>query len=69
MEVNGKESVSFALNCPFLCGGLVENEILFYLTCDNELIIYGRCGECEQHGYLTIPLIELMSNCPTLTVQ
>ena len=40
-----------------------------YLLEGDELYIYGACSECGQKGNLTITFIELMSKCPSMSVQ
>jgi len=34
-----------------------------------ELFIFGKCGECNQAGNMTVRLIELMAQCPALAIQ
>ena len=69
MLIQGKIATPVKLNCPVGCGGYVEDEVLIYLTEDNGLTFYGRCSTCESHGYVNLPLIELLSQCPTTTVM
>jgi hypothetical protein len=69
MEIAGKQAHPLKLHCSLGCGGFIENEILMYLLEGDELYIYGKCGECGQAGNLQVSLIELMSKCPSLSVQ
>jgi hypothetical protein len=69
MDINGKQATPLKLHCPLQCGGYIGNEVLLYLMEGDELYIYGKCEECGQSGNLVVSLIELMSKCPSLTVQ
>jgi hypothetical protein len=35
---------------PLSCGGFVEDAMLIYINEEHEIIIYGRCGCCNQFG-------------------
>jgi hypothetical protein len=69
MEINGKQALPLRLHCPLSCGGYIENDVLMYLLEGDELFIFGKCGECNQTGNMTVHLIELMAQCPTLAIQ
>ena len=69
MDINGKQATALKLHCPNQCGGFIENEVLLYLLEGDELFIYGKCGECNQAGNMTVYLIELIAQCPTLAIQ
>jgi hypothetical protein len=69
MDINGKQAAALKLHCPNQCGGFIENEVLLYLLEGDELFIYGKCGECNQAGTMTVQLIELIAQCPTLAIQ
>lgn len=69
MIIEGKQATALKLHCPLRCGGFIENEILMYLLEGDELYIYGKCGECQQAGNMTVSLIELISQCPSLVIQ
>jgi hypothetical protein len=69
MIVGGKEATAIMLHCPIKCGGFVEDAMLLYINEDHELVLYGRCGLCEQFANLTVPLIELLSKAPALAVM
>jgi hypothetical protein len=69
MEINGKQALPLLLHCPLSCGGYIEKDVLMYLLEGDELFIFGKCGECDQAGNMTVHLIELMAQCPTLAIQ
>ncbi len=67
MVIAGKQAVSLRLHCPVLCGGYIERDVLMYLLEDNSLYVYGACGECGQHGDITLSLVQLIEQCPLTT--
>jgi hypothetical protein len=69
LEVQGKKATAVMLHCPLLCGGFVEDAMLIYINEDHEIVIYGRCGCCNQFGSVTVPLIDLLSHAPQTTVM
>ena len=69
MEINGKRAFPLLLHCPLSCGGYIEHDVLMYLLEGDELFIFGKCGECDQAGNMTVRLIELMAQCPALAIQ
>jgi hypothetical protein len=69
MTISGKEATPLMLHCPLNCGGYIENEMLMYLLEGDEMFIFGKCGECGQAGNMTVPLIQLMSQCPQPVVM
>jgi hypothetical protein len=69
MTIAGMKATEFKLNCPLLCGGYIENEILMYLLEGDQLYVYGKCGECGQSGNLMISLYTLLSRTPTSVVM
>lgn len=69
MTLNGKEATPILLHCPIRCGGYVEDAMLLYINEDHELVMYGRCGLCENFSQVAIPLIELMSQAPCVVVM
>lgn len=67
MTIFGKEAVSLKLYCSLRetgCPGYIENNVLMYLLESNELYVYGRCGECNEAGSITLLLEELIGKCP-----
>jgi hypothetical protein len=72
MTINDKEAIPLRLHCPNKevgCPGEIENAVLMYLLEGDELYVFGKCSECEASGNISLPLIELLSQCPVTTVQ
>lgn len=69
IRIGEKAAISLRLHCPLSCGGYIENDVLLYLLEGDQLYIHGHCGECGQSGSLTVDLLELMSQCPAMSIQ
>jgi hypothetical protein len=70
MEIAGRHAVPLKLYCSLKetgCPGYISNEVLMYLTEAEELVIFGHCEECGQHGTLIVSLTKLISQCPLTT--
>jgi hypothetical protein len=71
LELDGKKATSIMLHCPSSCGGFVEDAMLIYIYIneEHEIVIYSRCGCCNQFGSVTIPLLDLLSYAPQTVVM
>lgn len=69
MQIEGKQATSLKLNCPLMCGGFVENEMLLYLLEDDTIYLFGKCGECGQSANLSISLIDLLARTPQARIM
>ncbi|MBI2627168.1 MAG: hypothetical protein HYW77_02905 [Parcubacteria group bacterium] len=47
------------------CGGEIKNEIIWAITEDKELVVYGLCNKCLKHKVAKITLVELEMVAPT----
>ena len=52
----------FKASCP--CGGELKNDILWAVTEDKELVVYGLCNKCLKHTIAKITLIALEMTAP-----
>jgi hypothetical protein len=67
-QINGKAATCIRLFCALHqagCPGFIEKDVLMYLLEGDEIYLYGKCGECNHSGNITISLMELLTQIPT----